>query len=224
MQGGWQPPGGGGYGGPPHGGAPPGYDMSQGPAQQGFGGPQQGMAAPQPPAPIAQTAPAGFGLSSPQPGYGPPPPGAYGQPPPGFGAPPGMGFAGGFGSYEFNDLENSIIGKTAGRARTWGIISIVLGVLNVLLGFLFFVSPGLLVNLVSGIVSIVVGVTFLGAGNSLRSVVDTQGNDLQHMMQAMEKLASAFTVQIVAAIVGFILGAIAIVLAIFVLAAMAVAH
>ena len=224
MQGGWQPPGGGGggYGGPPQGfgGAPPGYDPSQGQQQQqqqqgqGYGQPpsQQGYGQPQPP--------------QQQQGYGQPPaPAGYGQPPPGpggFGAPAPMGYpGGGFGTYEFNELENGIIGKTAGRAHTWGIISIVVDALNTLVGFLFIVSPSLLVNLVTGIVSIVVGVTFLGAGNSLQNVVQTQGNDMEHMMQAMQKMSSAFMVQIITTIVGFILGAIVMVIAIFVLAAVA---
>jgi hypothetical protein len=228
MQGGWQPPGGGGYGGPPqgYGGAPPGYDPSQGQQPQQQQQPQQGYGQQQQQQ-IAQTAPAGYGQPPPQPmqpaGYGQPPPQpGYGQPQPGFGAPGMGGYGGGYGNYEFNDLENGIIGKAAGRARTWGIISIVIGALYTLSGIFFFLAPTLLINLATGIVGIIVGVTFLGAGNSLRTVVDTQGNDMQHMMQAMEKLASAFMVQIVMAIVGFVLAAIAVLIGMLALAAVAV--
>ncbi len=196
MQGGWQPP----PGGPGGGGG-------------GYGQPAQGYGQPQAQAP----------------NYGQPQAPGYGQPPAGYpqqamapqpGPMPGYGF----GTYEFNDYENQIIGRTAGRARTWGIISIVIGALNTLIGFLFFLSPGLLVNLVSGIISIIIGAVFLGVGGSLSNVVNTQGNDIEHMMQAMQKLSSAFMIQIVTTIIGAVLGLIAIVLVIFVFAAMAVSH
>lgn len=152
-------------------------------------------------------------------------PGGYGQPPPNpyapAGAAPGMGF-GGYGQYEFNETENATIGKTAGRARTWGIIAIIIGAIEVLSGFAFFVSPGLLLNFFTGIVQIVIGVTFLGVGGSLKSVVTTQGNDLEHMMQALNKISTAFMIQIIMAIVQAVLIAIGIVLVIFVFAAMAI--
>ncbi len=184
------------------------------------GGAGGGYGQPAPGYPQQQQQQPGYGQAQQQPGYGQPQPPGYpqGMPPQG----PMMGY--GFGNYEFNDYENQIIGTTAGRARTWGIISIVVGALNTLIGFLFFLSPSLLVNLVSGIISIIIGVVFLGVGGSLASVVSTQGNDIEHMMRAMQKLSSAFMIQIVTTIVGAILGAIAIVLVIFVFAAMATSH
>lgn len=156
-----------------------------------------------------------------QPGYGPQPGYPQAGPPQGAMMP---GYGGGFGSYEFNDNENQIIGATAGRAKTWGVISIIIGALNTLMGFLFFLSPALLANLVSGIISIIVGIVFLGVGGSLNSVVQTQGNDIEHMMRALQKLSSAFMIQIVTTIIGAVLGAIVIVLAVFYFAAMAAAH
>ncbi len=172
MQGGWQPPpGGGGYGQQ----QPGGYGQQQ---QQGYG---------------------------PQPGY------------------PQAGFGGGYGygQYEFNDLENGIIAKTAGRTRLWGIISVIIGALYTLSGMLFFLNPGLIAYLVIGIVGIVVGVTLLGVAKSLSAVVNTQGNDIEHMMQAMQKLGSAFLIQAVTTIIGVVLGAIVVAIAIVAVVAMA---
>jgi hypothetical protein len=37
-----------------------------------------------------------------------------------------------YGDYEFNAYENSIIDKTASRAKLWGTISTVIGVLQIL--------------------------------------------------------------------------------------------
>lgn len=128
---------------------------------------------------------------------------------------------GGYGNYEFNDRENAVIAKAAGRAKLWGIISIVVGVLYTLSGFFFFLSPGLLTNFASGIKDIIVGIVFIGVAGSLTSVVQTQGNDVQHMMQALDKLATSLMVQIIVTIVGVILGGILMVVGMLVLVAAA---
>ncbi len=209
MQGGWQPPpggggggygppGGGGYGGPPQGGPGSGYGA---PPQ---GGPPQG----------GMGAPAGYGAPPPQQGYAPNP---YGGAPPGMQGGPGMGGMGmgmspQYGNYEFNEYENSVIDKAASRMKLWGIISTVIGGLQVVGSCGMFASPSLATYLPAGIVAIVVGVTFLGAGNSLKSVVTTEGNDLAHMMQALQKMSTAFMIEIVCAIVGFVLAVIGLVL------------
>lgn len=209
MQGGWGPPpgggygppGGGGYGAPPPGGAPPGAP----------GGP---------------------------PGYGQPPPGGGYAPPNPYGpqAGPQMGQMGGmpgmggmpmgaqFGNYEFNDFENSIIDKTASRAKLWGIISTVIGGLQLIGSCGMVANASYATYLPSGIIALVVGITFIGVGNSLKSVVQTQGNDMMHMMQALQKLGSAFMIQIIATIIGIVLVALIMVLAMFVLVAAAASH
>ena len=192
MQGGWQPPpGGGGQGyGPPGGGygAPPGGAPPGGPP--GYGAPPG--------------APQGFA------------PNPYG------GGPPGMGMMNqSFGNYEFNEYENSIIDKCASRAKLWGIISTVIGSLYVLGSCGMVANPGLAANLPSGIVSIVIGITFMGAGNSLKSIVTSQGSDMMHLGQAMQKMSSAFMIQIVCAIIAFALVVLVVLLAMFVFVAAA---
>ena len=191
MQGGWQPPPGGG---------------------QGYGAPPQGSG--------------GYGQPPGPPGYGGPPPSMGFQQNP-YGAPqqqPGMMSGGGsYGVYEFNDTENAIIDRAASRAKLWGIISTVLGGLQCFMSCFAIASPLLATNLPTGIVAIVVGITFMGVGNSLKQVVRTQGNDLMHMMQALDKMGSAFMVQIVCAIVGFALMAIGFFVLIFVVLAAAAA-
>jgi hypothetical protein len=192
MQGGWQPPPGGGGGyGPPGG---------------GYGAPPPGGGGP--------------------PGYGGAPPGAPGfAPNPYGGAPPQMMGPGmmspQYGNYEFNEYENSIIDKTASRAKLWGIISTTIGALQIVGSCGMFASPSLATYLPAGIVAIVVGVTFIGAGNSLKSVVTTQGNDLMHLMQAMQKMSTAFIIEIICAIVGFVLAVLGVILLMFVFVAVA---
>jgi hypothetical protein len=143
----------------------------------------------------------------------------YGAPQ-GMGAAPGM-MSGSYGNYEFNDLENQIIDKTAQRAKLWGIISTVVGALQCLASCGAVANPTMASNLPTGIIAVVVGVTFMGVGNSLKMVVQTQGNDLMHMMQALQKMGSAFMVQIICAIIGFVLAVLIFMLAAFVLVAAA---
>jgi hypothetical protein len=194
MQGGWQPPpGGGGYGAPPPGGGGGG----------GYGAPPGG-------------APPGYGAAPPSMGFSQNP---YGGAPQGA---PGM-MSGAYGNYEFNDMENSIIDKTASRAKLWGIISTTIGALQCLASCGAVANAGMASYLPTGIIAIVVGVTFIGVGNSLKMVVSTQGNDLMHMMQALQKMGSAFMIQIVCAIIGFVLAVLIFMLAAFVLVAAAAA-
>jgi hypothetical protein len=126
-----------------------------------------------------------------------------------------------YGTYEFNEYENSIIDKTASRAKLWGIISTTIGALQIVGSCGMFASPTLATYLPAGIVAIVVGITFIGAGNSLKAVVTTQGNDLMHLMQAMQKMSTAFIIEIICAIVGFVLAVIGILLVMFVFVAVA---
>lgn len=128
-------------------------------------------------------------------------------------APPGPTSQGApFGTYEFNEAENSIIDKAAGRAKLWGVISTVIGAMEVLATCGSIGNPGFAVALPLGIVGIVVGITFVGVGNALKNVVNTRGNDVAHMMTAIEKMGSAFLIQAIVTIVGITLFAVAMVI------------
>jgi hypothetical protein len=120
----------------------------------------------------------------------------------------GQGGYGAYGAYEFNELENAILARTASRAKLWGVISTVLGVTQMIgsCGMISSSSLGLL--LPTGIVATIVGIVFVGVGNSLSSVVGTRGQDVPHLMAAMQKMSTAFTVQIVCNVIGVVLVAI----------------
>lgn len=145
-----------------------------------------------------QGGPPGSGYGGPP--VGPPP----GTPPPGYGPPPGSAWQG-YGAYEFNPFENTILSKTATRAKQWGILSAVLGVLQMVssCGMVSNASFGLLLPM--GIVALIVGITFVGVGNSLEAAVRTHGNDIPHLMGAMQKLSTAFTVQIICNVIAVVL-------------------
>lgn len=111
-------------------------------------------------------------------------------------------------SYEFSDVENSTIASTGTRARVWAILALVSGALSTVIGVLTISKGGFmaLLNLVSGPVNLVMGLTILGVAAAFKSIVDTKGNDVAHMMGALKKLNTAYTIQIVAMGVGFLAG------------------
>ncbi len=97
--------------------------------------------------------------------------------------------------YEFTVPQNAIIQKTATYAKVWGIFSIVLGAMQILVALFL-----------PGIVSIVIGTVFIGVAGSLKAVVVTEGNDIDHMMAALQKLGNAFLIQVVATVAAVVVG------------------
>lgn len=144
----------------------------------------------------------------------------------GYGAPPPPG--GAQATYEFNEIENLTIADVAKYARMWGIISLVSGVLVVMMGIGMAVVAGAVtgasrsssgplsspaavaaigVALVpSGIVSIIGGIFYTRSGAALRAVVDTQGDDIRLLTDAIRSLSTAFKIEAIAMAVGFVIG------------------
>lgn len=109
--------------------------------------------------------------------------------------------------YEFGDAENAVIGSVSKRSVTWGTVSIVLGVFQVIAGVAALKTPTVgLVQLVGGVVAIIVGISFRKVGGSFKSVVDTQGNDVGNLLDALRGLDRALVTQLVAVVVGFVIG------------------
>ena len=147
-----------------------------------------------------------------QPGYGQPP---YGQPPYGqqqpYGQPPAAPPAG--GSYEFTQAENMTIGRLASRAKMWGIISIVIGAVMLISGVALALAIDHVLAQAGGAViasaalqPVVSGAFYLSAGGAFNNVVNTQGNDIPHMMSAMGKLTNAMRVEAIVAIIAMVAG------------------
>jgi hypothetical protein len=141
----------------------------------------------------------------------------------GYGVPPG-------GTYEFNPTENITIADVARYARLWGIISLVSGALVLLLGIGVAAMGGAIAAATAGragasalsssaavaaigialvptaLVSIIGGIFYVRSGEALRSVVDTQGNDIALLTEAVRSLTLAFKIEAIAMAVGFVVG------------------
>lgn len=109
------------------------------------------------------------------------------------------------GQYEFGDAENRIITKTYTRVRVQAIMLMVVGAGQVLLGFAGTSILGT-IGLLGGVVNVVVGAVLLGAAAAFERVVKSRGNDITHMMEALDKLATASGISIVVAAVAFAAG------------------
>lgn len=107
--------------------------------------------------------------------------------------------------YEFSPAENAIIGKLAKRLRLAGILQAVVGVL-MLMGFatrtvaLRASNPVLTfgVDLPIAAATIAAGVLMALAAPPFVSVVETQGQDIDHVMVACRKLSTVMTLLLVA--------------------------
>ena len=113
----------------------------------------------------------------------------------------------GSGTYEFSEIENAVVSKTARWTKFWGWLWILGGVLMVALGVS--ALPAGAVNMVFGAVYLVIGWYFKGAGESLQAVVETSGDDIGHLMTALEKLGSVFKTTMVFTLVGIVLAVVA---------------
>ena len=107
--------------------------------------------------------------------------------------------------YEFTQQENLVIGTTARYAKWWGRVSLVIGVIITLFALRSFTQGGV-AALLQGVAPVIVGVFFIKAGKALQLVVDTEGDDISHMMTAVQSLGSAFLVQLSVLVIAFAIG------------------
>jgi hypothetical protein len=123
-------------------------------------------------------------------------------------------------SYEFNSFENDVLRRVGARARTWGVMSVVIGVLLMLLALIALASlpakVGQPVGIAAGLLAlppILSGTLYASAGAAMRSVVESEGNDVVLVMNAVKSLTRAMRVETWAAMVAFgigcVLGAVA---------------
>jgi hypothetical protein len=116
------------------------------------------------------------------------------QPQQGYGAPQGYGaqpYGGGYGGgYEFDHQQNATIGQAAFWARLLGIFLIITGAVALLN-----------CNVISFALDLAVGIAFIGGATAFNAVVNTQGNDVMHLMTALQKLGNAFKIRVIVTLV-----------------------
>ncbi len=107
------------------------------------------------------------------------------------------------------------------RAWWWGLISVITGAVGVLVvgGVLAFrdviVAQGVPGHYITVFVlalapllatHLLIAFNYMGAGNSLKAVVTTRGNDIEHLMRSLHKLGTAFMVEFIVGAIAMVLG------------------
>ena len=103
-------------------------------------------------------------------------------------------------SYEFKERENIVIDKAALWSRVLGAVVIAEAVVG-----LREIAANPIGPLVSLVVALIVGIAFVRAGSAFKRVVDTEGDDVLHMMEAMQQLGRAFTIRIALMVIALVL-------------------
>lgn len=118
------------------------------------------------------------------------------------------------GGYEFGELENTTIYSCGRRARTWGIVAMVGGILC-LIGLLFAMVMlvgttakvrVLAIGLPTVIVLLAIARRYMDAGDALIRVPTSQDNDVEHLLTALNDLAVVFKVEVIITLIGFVAG------------------
>ncbi len=128
-------------------------------------------------------------------------------------------------NYEFNESENSIFADVASKMSAVGFFSIFFGSLNIALSIvhLFQLSQGGdsrmtmqgIGGVSQGIVLLLVGSWTKKAGTSFKQIVDSRGQDIRNLMDAMSSLRKLYTLQYWLLVIALIIVVIALVANLF---------
>jgi hypothetical protein len=104
--------------------------------------------------------------------------------------------------YEFKPGENRIIGQLASKMHFVGLFLLAMGLLVIAIGVVvvFHIGP-----IISGTLACVVGLWTQRASTSLQSVVQTEGNDMSHLMDALDDLRKLYSLQYWLLVLGMLL-------------------
>lgn len=112
------------------------------------------------------------------------------------------------GKYEFTGDENMRIDRAGASSAIWAVCAMVgavlLGTLAALQVYLHNVRGAVLVVPLF-LVCAVAGWLYLGTGKALKEVVTTEGNDVELLMRALERLTRAFRYEVIATAVALVL-------------------
>jgi hypothetical protein len=120
-------------------------------------------------------------------------------------------------NYEFTEEQNLSLKKLTSQMNFVGVFTLVLGVFLVALGIYYTMATSKTIILaifvfVMALVIIVMGVYTMGSAKSFKLVIKTEGDDINNLMRALDKMTTWFgivSLMIVVTIAILILGFIA---------------
>ncbi len=126
--------------------------------------------------------------------------------------------------YEFSTEHNTLFSNLASKLRTVGITFIVLGVLQSFLALINSGTFGIITGVAGGILFAVIGVLMVNAASSFKLIVDTEGQDIENLIQALRSLLSMYTVQFWALVTSVLLVLLVVIQAVIALSAITSRH
>ncbi|MCZ8154944.1 MAG: hypothetical protein O9264_02415 [Leptospira sp.] len=93
--------------------------------------------------------------------------------------------------YEFNSEHNTILSDLAKKMQFVGIFEIVLGGIY----FLGSIAIFSIANIGTGVIDILLGYLTLKASKFFKAIVDSEGNDMTHLMNAIVELKNLYAIQ-----------------------------
>lgn len=113
--------------------------------------------------------------------------------------------------YEFTASQNEVLAKAARWITLFG-WTMILSALIMTVGGVMSADEGRISALIAAAVYFIVGVSFRKSASSMREVVKTEGNDIEHLVAAVDNLADAFQVMGVLILVGVTMVAVSMVI------------
>ena len=103
--------------------------------------------------------------------------------------------------YEFTPEQNEVLESAARWVGVFAWIMIASSIIMTIGGVLS-ADEGSIGALIAAAVYFTVGMSFRGSASSMQEVVKTEGNDIPHLMAALDSLASAFQVMGILILIG----------------------
>ena len=99
--------------------------------------------------------------------------------------------------FEFDDSQNEVLGDLSGKMSFVGTLLMILGVLMLAVGAATLIAVGLegIGSLGAGIVYFLIGFWTRNASASFKEIVNTEGQDITNLMNAMGQLRRLYTLQ-----------------------------
>jgi hypothetical protein len=104
------------------------------------------------------------------------------------------------GGYEFTEEQNRVIGGLASSMGWVSAIIVIIGLLQLFVGIAQ-VSKGGIGAIVQAVVLLVVGWLTHKASKEFREITTSEGNDLGHLMDALEALRNLYRIQVILIVV-----------------------
>lgn len=104
------------------------------------------------------------------------------------------------GTYEFGPVEDEVLEGVAAASSMWGIICFVVGAIGIFGAILVMLAGAPLAALILVpviVVYLAVGQLYRTAGDAFKWVVSTEGDDIEHLMRALDRTARAFRIEFV---------------------------